>query len=294
MTNENKNSHSERHAELVSASKYSESKKQIENKGFFLPYQSRWLNDTSRVKIWRKARRIGATYVQSYEDVRDALKLKINGRPCDVWFSSADITAAREYIEYCIHWAKLFNAAVQNNGEVVIDEKKDIKAFSLEFKNGARINALSSNPTQFRSKGGKVVLDEFAFHSDATTLWKAARPVISWGYPLRIISTENGLNCLYYQFIKKIKSGLLNWNLHETPIYLAAQEGLVAKILGKPKATEKEIEEWLNAEKADCADEQTWQQEYCCMPIDESTAFFTYEMLDSIKEKYVLLPFEQL
>lgn len=38
---------------------------------YFLPYQKRWLEDKSKFKIWEKSRRIGATYVQSYEDVSD-------------------------------------------------------------------------------------------------------------------------------------------------------------------------------------------------------------------------------
>ena len=63
----------------------------------FLPYQVKWLRDKSQIKIWRKSRRIGATYVQAFEDVIDALTLKFRGKVCDVWFSSADITAAKEY-----------------------------------------------------------------------------------------------------------------------------------------------------------------------------------------------------
>ena len=260
---------------------------------FFLPYQCRWLEDYSRIKIWEKSRRIGATYVQAYEDVRDALTLKIRNQTVDVWFSSADITAAKEYIQYCEKWAKMFNAAVQNLGEIVIDEKKDIKALSLEFKNGARINALSSNPTQFRSKGGKVVLDEFAFHSDQTALWKAAKPCITWGYPLRILSTHNGQNCLYYQFIKRCKNKQLDWGHHITPIQLAVEEGLVDKIYGRP-TTKKEREEWLENEHNDCADEYTWRQEYCCEAVDEASAFLTYEMLSAIKEPNILMDFETL
>lgn len=260
---------------------------------FFLPYQCRWLEDDSRIKIWEKSRRIGATYIQSYEDVRDALTLKVRNQPVDVWFSSADITAAKEYIQYCEKWAKMFNAAVQNLGEIVIDEKKDIKALSLEFKNGARINALSSNPTQFRSKGGKVVLDEFAFHSDQTALWKAAKPCITWGYPLRILSTHNGQNCLYYQFIKRCKEGKLNWGHHITPIHLAVEEGLVDKIYGRA-TTKEEREEWLENERNDCADDYTWRQEYCCEAVDEASAFLTFEMLNAIKEPNILMDFEEL
>jgi phage FluMu gp28-like protein len=176
---------------------------------FFLQYQKDWLNDNSKVKLAAKSRRIGFTWVQSFEDVRDALTLKIRNKVCDIWFTSADLSAAKEYINYCKYWAKALNAGLEDLGEIVIDEDKDIKALSLEFKNGARINAISSNPSAFRSKGGKVVIDEFAFHKNPNELWKAAKPVITWGYPLRIISSLNGTNNLFYKFIQLIKQGKL-------------------------------------------------------------------------------------
>ncbi|MBR2507410.1 MAG: terminase family protein, partial [Bacilli bacterium] len=123
---------------------------------YFLPYQERWLNDKSKIKIWEKSRRIGATYVQSYEDVRDCVNKTVPA----VWFSSADESAAKEYIDYCEQWVKLFHITAKRLGEVIIDNDKDIKAFVIQFSNGTKIHALSSNPKGFRSKGGKVVLDE--------------------------------------------------------------------------------------------------------------------------------------
>ncbi len=265
----------------------------IKNTALFLPYQTRWLEDKSRIKIWEKSRRIGATYVQSYEDVYDALNLKIHNKPCDVWFSSANESAAIEYIKYCEFWAKMFNSAVKKHGKCVIDEKHSIKAFSLEFKNGARINALTSNPKQFRSKGGKVVLDEFAFHNNQDTLWTSAKPCITWGYPLRIISTHNGQNCLFYKFLKQIASDKLKWSHHRTPIFTAVNEGLVSKILGHD-ASKENCNEWLEQEKQNCADEITWAQEYCCIAVDEATAFITYEMINSIKEPDIIKPIDSL
>ncbi|MEQ8167640.1 MAG: terminase family protein [Candidatus Eremiobacterota bacterium] len=243
---------------------------------YFLPYQMRWLKDESVIKIWEKSRRIGATYVQSYEDVRDAIAKKVPS----VWFSSADESAAKEYIEYAEQWAKLFNAAAKYLGQVVLDSDKDIKTFSIEFANGVRINALSSNPKAFRSKGGKVVLDEFAWHEQQERLWAAARPCITWGFPMRILSTHNGKSCRYYKFIEDIKREQLNWSLHTTPIQLAVKEGLVDKITGK-KATEKEKEEWIEEQRKSCVDAHTWLQEYCCVPVDETSAFLTYEMIQS-------------
>lgn len=242
----------------------------------FLPYQRRWLEDDSKFKVWEKSRRIGATYVQSYEDVRDCIAKKYD----DVWFSSADESAAREYINYCEKWTELFSIAAKSLGHIVIDTDNNIKAFVIEFANGAKIHALSSNPKAFRSKGGKVILDEFAHHNNASELWAAATPCTTWEYPTRILSTHNGQNCMFYKFIEDIKKGAVDWSLHTTPIQLAADEGLVDKILRKI-ATEEEKEKWLKERQVNCFNEFTWIQEYCCIALDESTAFLTYEMISS-------------
>lgn len=251
---------------------------------YFLPYQIKWLNDDSKIKISEKSRRIGMTYVQSYEDVRDCIAKKVPS----VWFSSADESAAKEYIFYCGTWAKIFNVVAEDLGEIVIDEKKCIKAFVLQFQNGTRIHAMSSNPKGFRSKGGKVILDEFAFHGDAAALWKAARPCITWGFPLRILSTHNGQNCKYFNFIQDVKKGKLKWSLHTTTIYQAVAEGLADKILGR-KLTDEERQAWIDEERASCGDEATWNEEYCCIAIDESTAFLTYELIRTCQSENIIL-----
>lgn len=51
----------------------------VAQKPYFLPYQQEWLADSSRMKIAEKSRRIGWTYTQAYEDVRDAAKSKDEG-----------------------------------------------------------------------------------------------------------------------------------------------------------------------------------------------------------------------
>lgn len=250
---------------------------------YFLRYQENYLADESQRKIWEKSRRIGATYVQSYEDVVDCLKKKVPA----VWFSSADESAAREYIIYCAMWAKVFNVAAKDLGEIVVDKEKDVKAFVIEFSNGSRINALSSNPTAFRSKGGKVVLDEFAHHKDAFALWKAAKPTVTWGFPLRVLSTHNGIKTQFYKFIDGVKKGKLKWSLHFTDIYTAVNDGLYDKILGR-KATDQEREEWLKELEDDCFDKVTWDEEYCCIPSDESTAFIDYELIGKCEELNII------
>lgn len=243
--------------------------------GHFLPYQLAWLNDRSRLKIAEKSRRIGWTYVQAYEDARDAALQD----GMDVWFSSADESAAREYILYVQQWAQLFNLAAEYLGEVVISKADDIKALSIRFASNHRVNALSSTPKAFRSKGGKLVLDEYAFHPDPDALWRAASPIITWGFPARVISTHNGMAGRYYRMVDEARKGN-KWSLHSTTIVQAIDQGLVDKIL-KRRATQTEREEFLADCRATAGDEETFQQEYMCQPIDAATAWLSWDLLTS-------------
>jgi len=245
---------------------------------YFLPYQKEWLSNRSRLKIWEKSRRIGATYVQAYEDVEDCATRTVPA----VWFSSADESAAKEYINYCAMWAKVFELVASEVKEEVLENEKDIKVFFIQFANGTRINALSSNPKAFRSKGGKVVLDEFAFHKSAKELWSAAKPAITWGFPLRILSTHNGKNCLYYDFVRDAEKN--GWWKLTTTIQTAVEQGLADKISGRT-LSEKERAEWLKQEEKNCSDIHTWNQEYCCIAVDETTAFLPYDLIASCENE---------
>ncbi len=276
---------------------------------YFLPYQARWLRDKSRLKIMCKSRRIGITYVQAYEDVTDAA----TDEGMDVWFSSADQSAALEYIRYCTDWAKMLNIAAEDLGEQVLDEKSGVAAKTLRFTNGRRIHGLSSNPKAFRSKGGKLVLDEFAFHPDPDALWKAAAPIVTWGYPVRVISTFNGKGNRYARMVSESTpfggvpptgplSGFIsasggappagppdaiedsapssqnNWSLHQVTIEDAIGCGLVDTIKGK-KASKKDTDAFRAECRAIAGDEETYQQEYLCIPVDEATAWLTWDMI---------------
>lgn len=250
---------------------------------YFLPYQKRWLEDEARIKIWEKSRRIGATYVQSFEDVTDCLSKKVPR----VYFSSADITAAEEYVQYCKIWINIFKAVAEYSEEIVIQAEKDVKTYKVRFANGTSITALSSNPKGFRSKGGKVVLDEFAWHENADELWKAAKPAITWGYPLRILSTHHGKQSLFYNFCEKVKTGTLPWAIHTVDIYQAVEDGLVDKIKGH-KTTSLERSVWLQDEKTSCANSLVWSEEYECHAVDEATTFFTYELIEKNTRQGIL------
>lgn len=239
-----------------------------------LPYQKCWLDDTAPVKVWQKSRQIGASWIQAYEDVRDCA----TGATPAVWYSSADETAAASYINYCREWIKEFGLFCELLDAPLTTKDDDITIFRAIFRNGSAINALSSNPKNYRSKRGKVVLDEFAFHKDAIELWNAAKPVTTWGFPVRIISSHYHVDTLFCQFIAAIQTGSLNWSLHTTTIDDAIADGLVDKILQR-EATDLNKVQWRQKVHDECFSESTFLREYMCIPDATSNRLFNNEEL---------------
>ncbi|GJQ50791.1 MAG: hypothetical protein HKUEN01_31770 [Candidatus Kuenenia stuttgartiensis] len=92
----------------------------------FLNYQREWINNPSQFAIAEKSRRIGITYAECYRATRDLAKKNVKNNK--VWFSSADLSAAEEAVDYVGFWAKFLNTAAQYVGEVVIDKDDDITA----------------------------------------------------------------------------------------------------------------------------------------------------------------------
>ncbi|REN07754.1 hypothetical protein DSI41_22885, partial [Mycobacterium tuberculosis] len=68
----------------------------------FLPFQSKWIKDESRIKLMEKSRQIGISWSTAYgADERAAAQ----GARHDEWVSSRDDIQARLFIEDCKLWA---------------------------------------------------------------------------------------------------------------------------------------------------------------------------------------------
>jgi phage FluMu gp28-like protein len=80
----------------------------------------------------------------------------------------------------------------------------------------------------------------------------------------------------------------MGWSLHEVPIQKAVAEGIVDRI-NKKIGRNESGEAFLARLRAECIDQEQWDQEYCCMPADENTAFFSYEMLDACTDSTLRL-----
>ncbi|HEX2971571.1 MAG TPA: terminase family protein [Tepidisphaeraceae bacterium] len=249
---------------------------------YFLPYQVKWIKDNSPLKLMEKSRQIGATHATTYRAVCLASE---PGARFDVFISTRDQVQAKLTLETAKRWAHFLHLAAIDLGEIVFDRENNISAYALEFANSRRIYALSSNPNALAGKCGHVILDEFALHQDQRLLYRIAKPVTTWGGTLTILSTHRGQNTLFYELIRTItqQGNPMGWSHYRIPIHKAVREGLVERINQKAHRQESRLA-FLRRLRAECIDEEQWNQEYCCIPADENSAFLTHEMITSCED----------
>lgn len=248
----------------------------------FLPYQTAWIEDDSRLKGAEKGRQLGFSWAAAYAaDKRTA----VAGARFDQWVSSRDDVQAKLFIEDCKLWAKAMEIAARDLGEVVIDGEARHSAYVLRFANDRRIHSMSSNPDAQAGKRGGRILDEFALHPDPRKLWTIAYPGITWGGSLEFISTHRGSANFFNQLVREVKEGgnPKGISLHTVTLERALSEGFLWKLQqALPEGDERQVmteTDYFNWVKAGCADEASFQQEYMCRPADDDAAFLEYDLI---------------
>ncbi|EEQ8885125.1 hypothetical protein ROB55_005252, partial [Escherichia coli] len=177
----------------------------------FLDYQARWFEDESEVCIAEKSRRTGLTWAEAGRNVITAAKPKRRGGR-NVFYVGSKQEMALEYISACALFSRAFNqladADVYEQTFWDRDKKEEILTYMIRFPNsGFKIQALSSRPSNLRGLQGDVVIDEAAFHESLDELLKAAMALTMWGARVRIISTHNGVDNLFNQYIQEAREG---------------------------------------------------------------------------------------
>jgi len=282
----------------------------------FMPYQIAWINDPSPLKLGDKSRRTGWTWCEAYDAVSSRWRRTNNVRR-DYWFSSADESAGVEFIDYCRFWAEtLFNQVANVVTEQYLDPdtKRFATALVIKCPNGHKIVAMTSNPRRFRSKGGDVCLDEFAFHDDPRAMYDAAAPVTQWGGRIRIFSTPNGEGSFYNTLVQNCRKVLAAmgvtdlsdrskfptldamraqaremgikpvFSYHHVTIIDAIEQGIVERINEKTGGNQTR-EQFLQ----DCRDksrsEDAFNQEYMCTPSADASAWLPYSLIESCEHE---------
>ena len=250
--------------------------------GIFLPFQSAWITDISRLKLMVKSRQIGMSWSAAYAaDERTAAE----GAKHDQWVSSRDDLQARLFIEDCKMWAGIMNLAAKDLGEVVIDAKDRISAYVLQFASGKRIHSMSSNPDAQAGKRGGRILDEFALHPDPRKLWSIAYPGITWGGSMELISSQRGSQNFFNFLIREVKEkgNPKGISFHEVTLQKALEQGFLFKLQqmlpGDDERQAMNEAAYFDFIRKGCADEESFLQEYMCIPGDDDAAFLEYGLI---------------
>ncbi len=249
------------------------------------PYQIRWVEDNSPLKIVLKARQIGYSFAATLRIVFECMKRRTT------WIllskGERQSRALMEKVQEHIHACGML--AETRDGEYF--EGTTLKQLETRFPNGSVIYALPANPDTARGYSGNVTLDEFAFHQDADKIYSALYPTITRGYQLEVISTPNGPRGKFYDLARAAGladegAGCLGlgararnedvllpqplvpstWSSHRCDIYEAVRQGLQAD---------------LHHLRAGCEDDVAWRQEFCCQFVSSEEDFFAPELISS-------------
>lgn len=198
-----------------------------------LSYQQQIEVETDRhdVVVVEKSRRTGATWGAAAGAVlRSGAAREAGGM--DTLYMGTSHDMAKEFIDACAMWARLFDKAVTEQGAVLFDDSSEagIKAMRIDFASGFSIVALSSKPRSLRGRQGFAILDEAAFVDDLRALLQAALAFLIWGGKVLIISTHNGEQNPFNQLIQDIRAlrrpyGLVRFDLDD-----ALSQGLYERI----------------------------------------------------------------
>jgi len=251
-----------------------------------LPYQRRWVEDDSPLKIVVKARQIGYSFAATLRAVLKCLERRTTW----VFLSKGERQSRllMEKVQDHIHSCGI----VARTQESTFFEGTSLKQLEVRFPNGSVIYGLPANPDTARGYSGHVTLDEFAFHADADKIYAALFPSITRGYGLEVISTPNGTQGKFYELAKA--AGLVDkvtgyreqvtgeergrstpspvtcnlspatWSSHFCDLYDALRQGLKIDVA---------------LLRAGCEDETAWQQEFCCQFVSTAENFLPPDLL---------------
>ena len=252
-----------------------------------LPYQIKWHEDKSPVRVAEKSRRIGWTWgAMAAESVLEASEA--NGM--DQFYVGYNLPMAAEYIGDCAFFARAFGLAagainVSLEKQVIEKVERDIVKYSIKFASGHKIEALSSNPHNFRGRQGHARIDEAAFHNELGELLKASLAFLMWGGRVDVVSTHNGDDNAFNQLIREIRAGKRPYSLHRETFDDALADGFYKRICliqGKewsPEAEEKFREETRDFYGDDAAEELD------CVPNKGSGVYLPRTLIERCQEE---------
>ncbi|HFW3087279.1 TPA: hypothetical protein ACIBE3_000748 [Salmonella enterica subsp. enterica serovar Reading] len=251
-----------------------------------LGYQARWFKDESQICIAEKSRRTGLTWAEAARNVITAAKPKKRGGR-NVFYVGSKQEMALEYISACALFARAFNQLAQADVYEQTfwdsEKKEEILTYMIRFPNSSfKIQALSSRPSNLRGLQGDVVIDEAAFHESLDELLKAAMALTMWGARVRIISTHNGVDNLFNQYIQEAREGRKDYSVHRITLDDAIADGLYKRICyvtGQVWSSQAE-KKWRDDLYKNAPSKEDADEEYGCIPKKSGGAYIPHALIE--------------
>jgi len=252
---------------------------------FFLSYQQAWSSDEHIMLLAEKSRQIGWTWTSSHGLARRHAMAEYT---LDTWGTSRDDLQAMLAVQDCKHFADILHAGAEDLGLKVIDQRGS-SGHILSFSNGTKYYSLSSNPDAQAGKRGNRVGDEFALNKDNRMLYAIMEPGVTWGGFIWLFSTHRGSANYFNQLVLEAreKNNPKDWHVYRVTLQDALECGFLYKLQCKlpPGDKRQQMDEaaYFAFVKSKAADEETFAQEYMCVPSDDASAFISYDLIDGCK-----------
>ncbi len=230
-----------------------------------LPYQVKIVENTKRLNIMKKSRQIGGTFAFAFKGVYSAIFKKRNQL-----LVSASQRQSRIVMSYVEKFITAYAEIEEFHGLKLQVDQKIEKKFAAAH-GGASIFCLPPNPETIRGFNGDIFLDEFALYKNDNKVYEAVYPAITRGYDINISSTCFGLKNMFYRIFTSEKYKA--YNRDSINIYEAIAQGL--------KVDLELIKSGF--------DESSFRQEFECEFVDESTSYFSYNLLRELIDDYETL-----
>ena len=204
--------------------------------------------------------------------------------------SSRDDLQSMLFVQDAKKFADILQIGAEDLGEQVIDDK-DNSARVLRYANGRKLYSLSSNADAQAGKRGNRLADEFAVRKsaeDVRKLYEIMKPGVTWGGVMEIFSTHRGSGNYFNTLIEEVlhKGNPKKFSLHTVTLLNALQQGFLYKLQSKLAAIDPnddriymDEQEYFEDVRAGMPDEESFLQEYMCVPADDATAFLEYDLI---------------
>jgi phage FluMu gp28-like protein len=252
---------------------------------FFLGYQQAWWQDEHIMLLCEKSRQIGWTWTSAHGIAR---RHALKDYHLDTWGTSRDDLQAQLAVQDCLKFANILHAGASDLGLQVLDAKGS-SGHVLSFSNSTKYYSLSSNPDAQAGKRGNRIADEFALNKDNRLLYGIMEPGVTWGGFIWVFGTHRGSENYFNTLIQEArhKGNPKDWHVYRVTLQDALDCGFLYKLQCKLPESDKRMAmdeaAYFDFVKSKSADDETFAQEYMCIPSDDASSFISYALLDGCK-----------